>query len=549
MQSKKLSPRSVEWIFLFVIGLLFYWLNWYSVLAYDDWYYAMICEDADFFKPVSGRTPIETVGDIFVSQWNHYQYVNGRFLLHFIVQLFVGILGLRAFQVANTVMFVLLVKYLCRLCIPPQHRDRFLYYILTFLIFWFTMGFVNIGLGYYTCISFSVNYLWPSTLFVIVIYLLYNYKDGNCHIVKGIRFFVLSLLCGASSETFSVGLSGALIFYYCFNLKLFRGAARYILIGLWVGTAILIFSPANFSRFVGANGGGILRELFLRFFWLGTNWKLLMPVLILCIVVVIAGCINKCGYRSVIKRHSLLLNVLLLTFVFLFVVGFKGNYQMFMSISLVVVVVVMRLIFFIGEKILLKNDKLVVCTGMVILIACYFIVLNGRYIECEKYNEAVSEYAMSDFKTVELKNRSTAFNAKCYVTNMSRRYLGFSLGGLAIANNVEDLPVIIPENDGTFDGYKVVGTGDDYILRDAGWCYIVETESPELYHLTATDFTHRNFLLRMHAAFSDDATATLQLETYPVTIGEKKYLIAVKNSDDFIINRLEIAKMERVSRL
>lgn len=216
MQGKRLSPRSVEWIFLSVIGILFYWLDWYSVLAYDDWYYAMMCEDADFFKPVSGRTPIETIGDIFVSQWNHYRYVNGRFLLHFIVQLFVGILGLRAFQVANTVMFVLLIKYLCRLCIPPHYRDRFLYYILTFLIFWFIMGFVNMGLGYYTCISFSVNYLWPSTLFVIVIYLWYNYKDGNCPIVKGIGFFVLSLLCGASSETFSVGLSGAFFFLLLF---------------------------------------------------------------------------------------------------------------------------------------------------------------------------------------------------------------------------------------------------------------------------------------------------------------------------------------------
>ena len=539
MQGKKLSPRSVEWIFLSVTGILFYWLNWYSVLAYDDWYYAMTCEDADFFKPVSGRSPIESIGDIFVSQWNHYQYVNGRFLLHFIVQLFVGILGLRAFQVANTVMFVLLIKYLCRLCIPVQHRNRFMYYILTFLIFWFIMGFVNIGLGYYTCISFSVNYLWPSTLFVIVIYLWYNNKDENFPIVKGIGLFVLSLLCGASSETFSVGLSGTLFLYYCFNLKLFRGAARYVSIGLWVGTAILLFSPANFSRFVGANGGGLLREFFLRFFWLGTNWKLIVPVLILCIALVITGCINKCGCRSVIKRYSMLLNALVLTFVFLFVVGFKGNYQMFMSISLVVVIVVMRLIF-IGEKILLKNDRLVVSAGMIILIGCYLIVLNGRNIESEKYNEAVSEYTMSDFKTVEFKDSSTPFNASCYVANMSRRYLKFSIGGLAIANNVEDLPVIIPENDGTFDSYRIVMSGDGYVLRDAGWCYIVETESPELYRLTATEFTHRNFLLRMYAAFSDYATTMLQLETYPVTIGEKKYLIVIKGSDDFIINRLRI---------
>lgn len=244
----------------------------------------------------------------------------------------------------------------------------------------------------------------------------------------------------------------------------------------------------------------------------------------------------------------MLLNALLLTFVFLFVVGFKGNYQMFMSISLVVVVVVMRLIF-VGENFLLKNNRILMCFGLIILSGCFLVVLNGRYMECEKYNEAVSEYTMSGFKTVEYKERSTAFKAKCYVANMSRRYLIFSLGGLAIANNVEDLPVIIPENDGTSDGYKVVGTGDDYILRDAGWCYIVETESPELYHFTATDFTHRNFLLRMYAAFSDDATTTLQLETYPVTIGEKKYLIAVKNSDNFIINRLKIAKTERASRL
>ena len=86
-------------IFFIIIGVAFYLQDSFSLFIIDDYMYA--------FK-YGTYEPIRTLKDIFESQCDHYMQLNGRFLVHCVVQLFCGILGIEWFRIINTIMFVLL---------------------------------------------------------------------------------------------------------------------------------------------------------------------------------------------------------------------------------------------------------------------------------------------------------------------------------------------------------------------------------------------------------------------------------------------------------
>ena len=546
MQGKKLSPRSVELIFLSVTGILFYWLNWYSVLAYDDWYYAMICEDADFFKPVSGRSPIESIGDIFVSQWNHYQYVNGRFLLHFIVQLFVGLLGLRAFQVANTVMFVLLMKYLCRLCIPVQHRDRFMYYILTFLIFWFIMGmFMEVGFAYLSTIAFAVNYLWSATLFVWVIYEYYKNKDNKANVtrVKKVVVFMLALLCGASNESFAVGLSAALFIYYCAHPKAFIGATRYLAFGLWIGTASLVFAPANFQRFVTENDGGLVYGLKERAQRLIDGWFSFFPIIIFLILLIVAKIKRKKLFRQIASNKKELLWVIVFSFAFLSILaGFAGATQMFSSIILSEIIILLPILYSSGT--LFKNNKLICSITVLALVVHYVCILQYRQKEKSDYDDCVLGYLDSDMGLAIYRPIDTPRIISAYGINMMTSYrMMHNLTGISVNDNMKyGFPVLVPDLTNGLHSYQVVENNDSYAIHDAGYFWVVNGKDAEDYSFEAKDFQYNSLMLGIWFKYISSMPEKIEVKSDCVTVDGRNYIVIRKSQEGITINKLDVVR-------
>lgn len=71
-----------------------------------------------FYIPGSGEdesfTPIATLRDIWESQINHYSNSNGRFVAHFIVQIFCGLLSKPWFAVINAFAWMALVFCITR---------------------------------------------------------------------------------------------------------------------------------------------------------------------------------------------------------------------------------------------------------------------------------------------------------------------------------------------------------------------------------------------------------------------------------------------------
>ena len=100
----KLSNKVLCAALLVAVTLVMWFFNHYTTLFLDDWHYAFI---------FGTLKPIRSIGDIFISQWHHYfEFTNGRFIAHFFVQLFDGILGKGAFNVFNAVFFALFIYVL-----------------------------------------------------------------------------------------------------------------------------------------------------------------------------------------------------------------------------------------------------------------------------------------------------------------------------------------------------------------------------------------------------------------------------------------------------
>ena len=82
------------WGYLAIIGVIFYLMNCFTPLFSDDWHYCFI---------FGTTNPIESLKDLFISQYTHYFQQNGRFIPHVIVQFFDGIAGKEWFNIFNAI--------------------------------------------------------------------------------------------------------------------------------------------------------------------------------------------------------------------------------------------------------------------------------------------------------------------------------------------------------------------------------------------------------------------------------------------------------------
>lgn len=208
--------------------------------------------DAVFYKfvvPIDQETdpsqPIMAVSDIFQSQYNHYFSCNGRFFIHFIVQLFCGILGKYVFAACNAVVWFLLPLAVTRISCGKDFSLRTALTVST-LIF---LLFMSLNFDP----PFQINYLWTSLMFCgwIMVFFGDKRRDGIGFILL---FGVFSFLFGNANESFSIPVGAALIFYAV--LKKFRlSTLQWVsAVSFGFGAIVLIVAPGNWIKFGDVDG-------------------------------------------------------------------------------------------------------------------------------------------------------------------------------------------------------------------------------------------------------------------------------------------------------
>ena len=318
----KSSNRNLLITFLALVAVMMYLLNRFTPLFCDDWHYAFV-----FGTP---HTPIQSVGDILVSQWNHYFVFNGRFVPHFFVQLFDGILGKDAFNVINALLFALFLYVLA----VVTSRDRKQYYkirsVAFILVFLLMTGFKYVFLW----MSGACNYLWMAVLLLFFHHLM---ERNDIPARYNVVLILFGFICGWTNEAIVLGLGGAYFLYYAFHRKQLTVTRTYLLVGLYVGMLFVVFSPASINRALVSSA----RQFSLVDRILNLNNLRLFFVLPAIILVKVA--LKRLDFKQWLKRESVFIMATLISLAFIIFTGFYYAHSRF-GIELFSLVLILRVI-------------------------------------------------------------------------------------------------------------------------------------------------------------------------------------------------------------
>lgn len=235
-----------------VLFALAFFMNSMTHLALDDYAYNFIfIEDggeSDEVINTGGR--VETVGDIITSMKAHYNTVNGRITLHFIVQLML-LLGKPVFNVFNSAMLVLLVILLYLHCKGTNKRHSAPMFLFMAFAVWSFAPALSYTVWW---LDGSINYLWGSVFRLIALLPFRLYYDSGKLSHQALLFLPIQLMCavaGSTNENMSAAFIGvAFLFVLLYRIKGIKIPAWSVIGILFAiaGYLFMMLAPGVFIR-------------------------------------------------------------------------------------------------------------------------------------------------------------------------------------------------------------------------------------------------------------------------------------------------------------
>lgn len=347
---------------------------------------------------------IENLSDVINSQMNHYYFANGRSIVHAIEQFFTGVLNMNIFYIVNTGVFLLVIFMVLKLL---KARGGFVGAFIVVLAF---MYLYPMPYRLWYSINYGCNYLWPLCFSVILLFYCMKISEKvQFSKVTLVLLSFLSFITGWSHEAFSVPLSGALFFYIIFNIKKIDKRLLYIAIPLWIGTAIMVFAPANFARFLGGGNGGSKIYAIANAIDNFMHIKLLWIFVITAIVFRIR---NNKFLKACISENKIIIYALVIGVLFGFVAN-TAPYS-FTAIEFFSFVLTMKLLIPTIERIRIKQIYLVLLSF--VFFVHQSMIVNGEIIQSKVQRELISEYIKSEDGVVNYNVPSTPWHLNPYVT-------------------------------------------------------------------------------------------------------------------------------------
>lgn len=216
-------------------------LNHSVMLSPDDYTYSWV--QGSNMERVDGIDDCIKTGKFLYNNWT------GRIIPHVLVGIFRNMNPL-IFEVINSLVFMLFIILITKVL---NKKSGFLSILSVFGYLAFSMMFGE----KFAWISGALNYLWPSTFMVILIYYFYNYYIGkkDLNVLGKIALILFAFITGFSHENI-VFVGGSFLLCVClFKVKDFfkfdtkkKITIVLIFIMFCLGSAATIFAPGNFSR-------------------------------------------------------------------------------------------------------------------------------------------------------------------------------------------------------------------------------------------------------------------------------------------------------------
>lgn len=230
--------KNVYAIFVVIIIVLFGLINHIVPMCMDDFVYSCIFTKQNFYPDREWQ--IQTIQDVFASQWAHYFTWNGRYIVHFLTQCFCGIWGKEWCNVLATILFG--VFLFCLGNVSFSQREGFRNGILSLLVFMIVTKNVSCA---YSGIAYTFNYLWSPTMCLLFVVFL---RRKSKSIIQTITASMLGFVAGWSNESFAIPLCGGLLFYLLQGYRKIPRSRIIPIVLCLAGGALLVLGPGNFHR-------------------------------------------------------------------------------------------------------------------------------------------------------------------------------------------------------------------------------------------------------------------------------------------------------------
>ena len=292
-----------------IVTIAFLVLNVLTPEYHDDFVYKFMFEGGT----VNYDRPIRSIGDIVTSQIEHYQTVNGRSIVHFLVQLFTGLLGKQVFNLLNAIVFCGFV-FLLKRTMGKSHK--LLALAVTLVLVLLLPRFKDTFLW----MTGSVNYLWSAT--AALLFLLMYEKRRQQPTDKSIVLpLVAALLLGWTHEGITLPLGASLVIINLLSFKSSKGQQ-----GLWLALAFLIgacltaLAPGTIAR-SGMAGGLSASAIGLKVIAGMTIMGKLRLIYLALLVGIILWFTNRDDVKKVLARERHLVLAAMLSLVIVFTSG------------------------------------------------------------------------------------------------------------------------------------------------------------------------------------------------------------------------------------
>lgn len=241
---------------LIAVIVIFHTLSTIFPLCSDDFSYSYVC---------GGEERVGGVVEIIRSQCHHYCVWSGRFFVHCIAQFFL-MLDKTAFNIANTLCYLLLSFYVALLC---KNKNILPSWLAVAASFWVIMPHSGSTMFWLTG---SCNYLWAACLLAIFLFL-YLSEKRNLNILA----LVLAVPAGNSHEGMSLGLLLALLVYAAIVRR--NGVLKVLgVIFYALGCFSNVVAPGNMVRLTsGGRAIGGVSDILVRY--AAECWKIISNVL------------------------------------------------------------------------------------------------------------------------------------------------------------------------------------------------------------------------------------------------------------------------------
>ena len=358
----------------------FYFLYISYVPTSDDMFYKFICNDINKGATASevglGTQYIESMSDVMTSMNWFYFHVNGRYLVHVVVQACTAMMSPQVFGIINSIFYLLFLALLYSLSFSEKRKDSVAKAVVCATSAWLFIPFQgNTFLG---GVATSVNYLWPSvsSLSLMILQSSLSEKGKEHNAVFLILMFLFGAFVGSLQESFSVGLAGAYFFYLLINCKNVKQSEWWLLIGLFVGACFCVFAPGNMAR-LSSQGTSAGSSSFL----LGclSSWA----IDLLLVSVVVMYFVDRKYLVKTLYSCRIILGVMFFNALFCMFIAYIGRHQL-TCISVLSLIVLFRIWFDYRKWTSLQFNGLA-CLLLIPSIALYCYVYDVRKTRYETF--------------------------------------------------------------------------------------------------------------------------------------------------------------------